>query len=222
MMELKEYVDGLFRHQYLTPELKDLKEEILSNMTAKRDDLLEQGIDAELAAEMAKKSLTSIDSLVDGNQLTDLGKYRFECAQTLLLHCILFWIFSLPLLLTAHALISYLGLLLTVISGGICLWQGRRPAEGAAFLSVSASRRRGKMAWLIWIVFFAVFTGMMAALTFGSHIWFGRPIRIDGPYQMMNVGVRFYLPLLTIVIPVTFSSFTRNLRKCSVQEGRDE
>ena len=119
MTELKEYVDGLFRHQYLTPELKDLKEEILSNMTAKRDDLLEQGIDAELAAEMAKKSLTSIDSLVDGNQLTDLGKYRFECAQTLLLHCILFWIFSLPLLLTACALISYLGLLLTVISGGI-------------------------------------------------------------------------------------------------------
>lgn len=27
---------------------------------------------------------------------------------------------------------------------------------------------------------------------------------------------------VSIVIPITFSSFTRNLRKCSVQEGRDE
>ena len=121
MTELKEYVDGLFRHQYLTPELKDLKEEILSNMTAKRDDLLEQGIDAELAAEMAKKSLTSIDSLVDGNQLTDLGKYRFECAQTLLLHCILFWIFSLPLLLTACDIRRDLSLAGEMAGGGSCI-----------------------------------------------------------------------------------------------------
>lgn len=34
MIEIKEYVDGLFRNQHLTPEVKDLKEEILSNMLA--------------------------------------------------------------------------------------------------------------------------------------------------------------------------------------------
>ena len=38
MIDLQKYVDGLFRHQRLTPEVKDLKEEILSNMIAKRDD----------------------------------------------------------------------------------------------------------------------------------------------------------------------------------------
>ena len=47
MIDLQKYVDGLFRHQRLTPEVKDLKEEILSNMIAKRDDLIAQGLSAE-------------------------------------------------------------------------------------------------------------------------------------------------------------------------------
>ena len=95
MIDLQKYVDGLFRHQRLTPEVKDLKEEILSNMIAKRDDLLAQGLSAEKATEKAKESLSAIDYLIDGNQLTDVGKYHLECVQTLLLNCIVFWIFFL-------------------------------------------------------------------------------------------------------------------------------
>lgn len=74
MTDLQKYVDGLFRHQPLTPEVKDLKEEILSNMLAKQDDLIAQGWDAEAATEKAKESLSAVDSLIDGNQLTDLKK----------------------------------------------------------------------------------------------------------------------------------------------------
>lgn len=96
MIDLQKYVDGLFRHQRLTPEVQDLKEEILSNMIAKRDDLLAQGLSAENATEKAKESLSAIDYLIDGNQLTDVSKYHLECMQTLLLNCIVFWIFSLP------------------------------------------------------------------------------------------------------------------------------
>ena len=76
MIDLQKYVDGLFRHQRLTPEVKDLKEEILSNMIAKRDDLIAQGLSAEKATEKAKESLSAIDYLIDGNQLTDVGKYH--------------------------------------------------------------------------------------------------------------------------------------------------
>ena len=54
MIDLQKFVDGLFRHQRLTPEVKDLKEEILSNMIAKRDDLIAQGLSAEKATEKAK------------------------------------------------------------------------------------------------------------------------------------------------------------------------
>ena len=81
MIDLQKYVDGLFRHQRLTPEVKDLKEEILSNMIAKRDDLIAQGLSAEKATEKAKESLSAIDYLIDGNQLTDVGKYHLECCK---------------------------------------------------------------------------------------------------------------------------------------------
>ena len=211
MSVLENYVDGLFRNQRVTPELKDLKEEIVSNMIAKRDDLVAQGMDAESAAERAKQSLSDVDFLIDGNQLTDVGRYRLECRQTVLLHSILFWIFSFPLLFTGYASVSYAGLFCVIVSGCACLLGRNQPADGVGVLSVTASERRRKMAWRIWGLFFLVAVGTMAALTFGSDIWFGRPLNISGPYQMANIAVRFYLPLLTIFVPITFSSFSKLL-----------
>lgn len=213
MIDLKQYVDELFRHQRLTPEVKDLKEEILSNMTAKMDDLIAQGMDADIAAKKAKESLSTIDYLIDGNQLTDISKYRLECTQTVFLNCIIFWIFSLPLLFTHFAVFGYLGLLLTISSGIVYLIQGKQQMGVVAFLSLTTSEQRKKIAWIVWGLFFVVCVGTMAALTFGSDIWFGRPLNISGPYQMANIAVRFYMPLLTILIPITFSSFTRLLVK---------
>ena len=93
MTDLQKYVDSLFRHQQLTPDIKDLKEESVSNMIAKRDDLIAQGMDAESATKKAKDSLSAVDFLIDGNQLTNVGKYHLECIQTVLLNCIIFWIF---------------------------------------------------------------------------------------------------------------------------------
>ncbi len=214
MIDLQKYVDGLFRHRRLTPEVKDLKEEILSNMLAKRDDLIAQGLSAERATEKAKESLSEVDYLIDGNQLTDVSKYHLECMQTLLLNCIVFWIFSLPLLFTCYAPTGYIGLLCVIISGCIYISQKDKKENVIAFLSISASEHRRKIAWIIWCVFFLVAVGTMTALTFGSDIWFGRPLNITGPYQMANIAVRFYLPLLTIIIPITISSFSGILLKC--------
>ena len=214
MIDLQKYIDGLFRHQRLTPEVKDLKEEILSNMIAKRDDLIAQGLSAEKATEKAKESLSAIDYLIDGNQLTDVGKYHLECMQTLLLNCIIFWIFSLPLLFTHYALTSYIGLLCVIISGCAYILSKDKKENVIAFLLLSASEHRKKVAWTIWSAFFLVAVGTMAALTFGSDIWFGRPLNITGPYQMANIAVRFHLPLLTIIIPITISSFSKILLKC--------
>lgn len=125
-----------------------------------------------------------------------------------------FWIFSLPLLFTHYALTCYIGLLCVIISGCIYISRKDKKVNVVAFLSLSASEQRGKIAWIIWGAFFLVAVGTMAALTFGSDIWFGRPLNITGPYQMANIAVRFYLPLLTIIIPITISSFSRILLKC--------
>lgn len=213
MTDLEKYVDVLFRHQRLTPEVSDLKEEILSNMVAKRDDLIAQGLDESAATEKAKESLSSIDGLVEGNQLTYISRYRTECFQTAFLNCIIFWILSLPLLFVQYAIFSYMGLFLTAVFGILYLWQSKRQSCTVAVLSITASERRKKMVWFVWGLFFLVCTGATAAVTFGSNIWFSRPLNISGPYQLANIGVRFYLPLLTILIPITVSSFTKILLK---------
>lgn len=213
MSDLQKYVDELFRHQRLTPEVQDLKEEILSNMLAKRDDLITQGLSEERATEKAKESLSDIDFLIDGKQLTDIGRYHLECVQTILLNCIIFWIFSLPLLFTHYALSCYIGLVLVIISGCAYIFRKDKRDNMIAVLSVTDSERRSKMVWRIWSVFFLVTAGTMVALTFGSNIWFGRPLNISGPYQLANIAVRFYLPLLTIVIPITVSNLSKILLK---------
>lgn len=213
MVDLKQYVDELFRHQPLTPEVKDLKEEILSNMTAKMNDLMAQGIEENIAANKAKESLSTIDYLIDGNQLTYISKYHLECGQVLFINCILFWIFSLPLLFTQFAVFSYLGMLLTIGSGLAYFLQEKQQTNLVAVLSITTSQRVKKIAWIIWGIFFVVVIGIMAALTLGSNIWFGRPLHISGPYQMATIAARFYMPLLTIIVPITFSNFTRLLIK---------
>lgn len=221
MTDLQNYVDGLFRHQPLTPEIQDLKEEIVSNMMAKRDDLMAQGMDAESATQKAKESLPAVDFLIDGNQLTDVGTYRLECMQSVLLNCILFWIFSLPLLFVGPAFLSYVGSVLVLAAGCAYAWMKYHPVNGVAVLSVTASERRRKLVWMIWGLFFLVSAGMMAAVTFGSNLWFGRPVSVSGPYEMASIAMRFYLPLLTIFVPLTFGSFSRLLTK-NRKGGEDE
>lgn len=222
MTDLKQYVDELFLHQHLTPEVEDLKEEILSNMTAKRDDLIAQGFEESAATEKAKESLSSIEELIDGSQLTYVGRYRGECLQSALLGCIIFWIFSMPMLFfRSYAVFCYMGFLLTVIFGAIYLVRGRVESSRVAFLSIEASERRKKVVWIVWGLFFIIYSGTMAILTFGSNVWFGRPLQITGPYQMANIAIRFYLPLLTIIIPITISNFTKLLVKNSRREYED-
>lgn len=213
MNELPNYVDELFRHQHLTSEIKELKEEILSNMVAKRDDLIAQGMSEAAATQKVKESLASIDGLVEANQLTYIDYYYTECLQTALLNCIIFWICSLPLLFTKYALFSNLGFLATSILGILYLTKKKQQTNVVAFMSISASLQHRKKIWIIWSLFFLVYIGMMAALTFGSDIWFGRKINISGPYQMANLATRFYFPLLTVVLPITIGSFTKILIK---------
>lgn len=211
MTDLEKYVDELFRHQPLTNEVRDLKEEILSNMTAKRDDLIAQGFSEEEAAEKAVESLSSIDSLIDGNQLTYADKYRTDCSQAALLGSIVFWILSMPLLFTCYAPLSYLGLFLTIASGAAYLRRRSSSSAAVSFISVAASKKRQRTVWIIWGLFFAVYAAAMVGITFGSNIWFHRPVSISGPYELANIAVRFYLPLITIVLPITCQSFTRLL-----------
>lgn len=120
MTDLKNYVDDLFRHQKLTGEVRDLKEEILSSMTAKMEELKAQGIEGELAVKAAKESLTDIDGLIEGSQLT-----------------------------TRHTLYCYFGLFLTGVFGVALFLRTREQKERVGFLSVTKKRKRDRMVWLV-------------------------------------------------------------------------
>lgn len=221
MEPLQKYVDELFRRQRLTAEVTELKEEILSNMIAKRDDLMAQGMSAAAATQKAKESLPSIDGLLEGAQLTWINRYHTGCLQNVLLNCTVFWICSMPLLFTGYAPFSYAGLLGTAIFGVLYLLNKSRQMDAVTFMSVPASRKRGKTIWIIWSLFFLAAVGTMAAVTFGSNLWFGRPVNITGPYQMANLAVRFYVPLLTVVVPITVSGFTKVLIQNEKRDGNE-
>lgn len=221
MNELKTYVDELFCHQHLTPELKELKEEILSNMIARQKDLVAQGMSETEAIQRAKDGLVSIDGLVEHHQLAYIDRYRVECLQTVLLSCIIFWICSMPLIFTGYGKFSDVGLLATALAGVSYLFQKKNQTDRVAYMSMEACHRNAKIVWAVWSLFFVVYCGSMAALMFASNVWFGRQVRVDGPYEAAIMASRFYLPLLTISIPMTVQRFAVILAK-NEKRNQDE
>lgn len=209
MKELKIYVDKLFKHQHLTKELIDLKEEILTNMIAKKEDLILHGFEEDLAIQKAKDSILTIDNLIEGNHLIYIDQYYKNCIQHILLNCIIFWILSLPLMLTHYSIISYIGLILTIISGMVYL--NKSKSDAVTFVSYLKSNKIIKTTWIIWTIYFLVHTFLNFMIVFGSNIWYKIPINISGPYQFANVAIKFYIPVLTILIPITIFQCFKSL-----------
>lgn len=217
MNELERHVEKLFRHQPDTPETRELREEILSNLQAKREDLLAQGMDERSATEAAKRDILSVDNLIDDQQPTNVERYRMACAQTVWLSCILFWIGTLPLLFTGYGWLGALGLGLSILSGvGYLLFWLIHPAE-QEIRSLAAARQRKTIAWRIWGIFYIVAALSVAAVTFGSNLWYGTPVTIEGPYQWAVMASRLYVPLLTVLIPLTVSRFAALLPQYRVE-----
>lgn len=226
MDELERYVNKMFRSQKDTAEVRELKEEILSNMQAQKIDLMAQGMSEAEAIRKAKESLTSLDGLVEDQQLTWVDRYHTDCLQSMLLSSVLFWILSLPGLMVDAWLVRdviALGCGATVICAVPYIVQKCMKKDRTEILAVSDSRHRAKLVWMVWGIFVAVVLLSGVALYFGSNIWFHRPvhIHIDGPYQFAVMVLPIYLLLLTALIPLTVSGFTRLLQK-QAKEADDE
>ena len=205
MEPLQQYVETLFAHERSTPETEELKEEILANMIAKKNDLMQSGLSEAEAIARVKKDLPSISGLVTEEQCVDLRKYRMLCARAALLCATLFWIFSMPLALIGYRAPSLLGLCATlaaIVGDGFC----RRAPESTGYRSLSRVQHERRIVWLLWGALYLVLSLAIAAISFGSALWFGRGITIAGPYAFAQLAARFYLPLLTIFIPLAVGS----------------
>ncbi len=227
MDELERYVNALFRRQKDTAEMRELKEEILSNMQAQKMDLMAQGISEAQAIRQAKESLTSLEGLVEDKQLTWVDRYHADCLQSMLLSSVLFWILSLPGLMVNMRISQtavWLGCGATAICAILYIVQKCLKKDRTEILSISDSCRRAKLFWIVWGVFMAVVLLSGLALRFGSNIWFHRPVQIhiNGPYQLAMLVIPIYLLLLTALIPLTTAGFTRLLKKQAKESDHDD
>ena len=132
-------------------------------------------------------------------------EWRKATLYSVLLNRTLFWILTMPLLLTRYALICFAGLAATLISAilyTVSLKKGGR-REDVSLICVPESKKKSRVVWGLWGLFFLVYSLAATAAIFGSHLWFGHPVEITGPYDLANIAVHFYIPILTVFFPIT-------------------
>lgn len=213
MDELKQYVDKLFARAPKTEALRDLKEEVYTNLKAHEQDLLLQGKTAEEALRAAKQSMPSLEGLIWDAQPVYYYPFLAECCQVVLLHALLLWVLLLPLMLVNTGflvtLITWGAFLMAVGCAVAMLVLRAQDAKTVRTIKLTSLRRFARTAWLVWAVFFAVCVLAVTAVLFGSNVWFGRPVVIDGPYQFGVLAARYYLPMVTAVLPAATGRFIK-------------
>ena len=155
MTDLECFVEDLFHAYRNAPGAGDLKAEILSNMQARQADLMSQGYSEAEAAQRAMDSAPDVGLLLKGRRPVYYVKhYRAACAQNALLASVLFWIASLPLMFLTFPELSYLGLVATLVTGGL-YWYWRRHADDeTAPRDHRQLRHTARLLWVCWGVFF--------------------------------------------------------------------
>jgi hypothetical protein len=207
MDELNSYVDRLFQKYGKSKYIAELKAEILSNLEAKKTDLIASGVDEITAIQQAKESITNVDDLIDGNVKVNLGSYQLERVQTILFCSIIAWIISIPGMLfrQLHTINILLFAVVLIIGIMYLVLSLRKPVEIQSYINIDRLRHQTKMVWIIWAVFIGMSFLVITGILFASNIWFARPIIITGPYQFANLLSYYMGPLFSLVIPIIFT-----------------
>ena len=133
MTDLECFVEDLFHAYRNAPGAGDLKAEILSNMQARQADLMAQGYSEAEAAQRAMDRAPDVGLLLKGRRpVYYVEHYRAACAQNALLASVLFWIASLPLMFLTFPELSYLGLVATLVTGGLYWYWHRHAGDETA------------------------------------------------------------------------------------------
>ncbi len=211
MDEIKKYTDELFAKQRQTAKIRDLKDEVYSNLLAKKQDLINQGFSESEAIAKTKDGFSSIDRIIEGNQLTYINRFKTDCLQTLLLYGVILWMLSIPTIIMGMMPFSFLTFVIMAGLGISYLRSKQSNQDEIAFLNGKRFETVRRTAWIIWGIFFAVCAATVTAVVYGSNIWFGRTIHMAGPYEFASLAVRYYMPATTILLPIAISSFPKIL-----------
>lgn len=217
MNELKLYVDSLFRKYKGHLELK---EEILGNLEAKVAHLMRQGMDEKMAIAEAKNSITSVEHLIDGNITVRISQFQFNAFQLAFLYIVVAWVITIPFaLFRVGILVNYSLLSICLILGVVYIvWAKNRQENKVGQVNIFSMIKTRKILWGLWILYIVISWGYLSALFFGSNVWFGRPVKIDGPYQFGVLMTQYALPFISIVIPLIFNAWMKIIGKHEVSE----
>ena len=227
MDELRNYVNFLFAHYMETKQIKELKEEILSNLEARTADMVSAGIGEAEAVEQAKQSISSIDELIDGNKKIYICQFRLEWLQWILIYLISACIVSIPMLMFhIGALASTLLFLAVIITAILYIYfisqKHRHTDHELAYVNLEHIKKIRKMVWLFWIAFTLVCSAATTAMYFGSNIWFARRVSINGPYELAVIIILYAVPFFTVVIPLSVNKMPALVFKYEVQNNEKE
>lgn len=224
MNDIKHHVDYLFRSYKHSHNINDLKAEILSNLEAKRSDLIADGYDETTATKQAIESIDNIDYLIDGNKNIWIHQLQVEALQHLLLYLTIAWVITIPLcvftVLATRANIRYVS---GVIIAGI-LYLIMRSNKNATYINstryvtINRFKTASLFTWAIWGIYFISQEILVTATHFGSNLWFGHSLKIGGPYVFAQIVTDYLIPLSTILIPLIVSKLPKLIEKYEVGE----
>ncbi|ANA78999.1 hypothetical protein C7121_13705 [Paenibacillus glucanolyticus] len=220
--DLEIFVDRLFANQRRTKEVVELKNEVLSNLEARVTDYMENGMNYQSAISLAIDNIEDIESLIDDNQKIYSYRYRYDLVQSALIYSLLAWIASIPArILPSGIAVNGLLLCLVVLSGVVYLSMSRHLKvyeKQTAVINAGKLFKWSKAAWGLWGIFVIVVSAYSFAMQFGSDVWFGRELRIDGPYSFYVTVLQYAIPLTSIFIPLLIHKACKLTIKHEVNE----
>lgn len=226
MDDLKKYVDNMFSKYKETNQIKELKYEVLSNLKAKLDDLLDSGMEYNEALQKSKDSISNIDNLIDYNVEIYINKYKLEYMQIVLLYLIIAWIITIPIkIIGAGTILNGFFFVFSTIVGIAYVLLNRKIkgcyCERKAFINLHSICKLRRIVWILWSIFIVVCTLFTTAIQFGSNIWFFNAINISGPYNFALIAIRYMLPFMSIIIPLIFNIAPKLILKYEVGENNE-
>lgn len=204
--DLEIFVDRLFANQRKTKEVVDLKNEVLSNLEARVTDYMENGIAYQSAISLAIENMEDIESLIDDNQKIYSYRFRHDLLQSALIYSLLAWIATIPARFLPNGIwVNTLLLCLAALTGAAYLSMSRhlkRYEKQTAVINARKLNQWSKWAWWLWSIFIVVISMYTFVIQYGSDLWFGRELSVDGPYSFYVTVMRYVIPMTSVTIPL--------------------
>ena len=220
MNDVNKYVDKLFLRHKQTQDIIDLKSELISNIEARIEDNMNNGLDYKAAFKEATRNIKTADSFVSTTKEINIVSFIKELAEISLILLLLSWIIltgiAIGYQITFTNILMLFGIACNIIIYIVISIINRQNKNHTMIINMAKTKKLIRIIWLLWGAYIIVKTGMTIVIRFGSNIWYGREINIDGPYQLYILGMAFILPLFSIIIPLLFNSAYKMISKHEV------